>query len=80
MADSVKIEQTNPAKAPQPWKLLPEVFALLQPRRGIIALGFALMAVNRISGLVLPASTKYLLDNVILKRQLQVLTPLVLAV
>src|SRR5215470_1086021 len=80
MADSVKIEQANPAKAPQPWKLLPEVFALLQPRRGIIALGFVLMAVNRISGLVLPASTKYLLDDVILKRQLQVLTPLVLAV
>src|SRR5215469_860368 len=81
MADSVKIEQTNPAKAQQqPWKLLPEVFALLEPRRGIIALGFVLMAVNRISGLVLPASTKYLLDNVILKRQLQVLTPLVLAV
>jgi len=81
MADSVKIEQTNPAKAQQqPWKLLPEVFALLEPRRGIIALGFVLMAVDRISGLVLPASTKYLLDNVILKRQLQVLTPLVLAV
>jgi ABC-type multidrug transport system fused ATPase/permease subunit len=80
MADSVKIEQSEPAKAQQRWKVLPEVLALLKPRRGIIALGFVLMAVNRISGLVLPASTKYLLDNVILKRQLQVLTPLVLAV
>lgn len=80
MADSVKNEQAKPAKARQAWKLLPEVLALLKPRRGIIAVAFVLMAVNRVSGLVLPASTKYLLDNVILKRQLHVLTPLVLAV
>jgi len=38
------------------------------------------MVVNRLSGLVLPGSTKYLLDNVILKRQVNVLLPLVLAV
>jgi len=31
-------------------------------------------------GLVLPASTKYLVDNVISKRQIQLLTPIVLAV
>jgi len=38
------------------------------------------MAINRLSGLVLPASTKYLVDNVISKRQIQLLTPIVLAV
>ena len=43
-------------------------------------LGFALMAVNRVCGLVLPASTKYLVDNVITKRQTQFLLPIVLAV
>jgi ABC-type multidrug transport system fused ATPase/permease subunit len=79
MSSPATAEPSKP-KPKQPWKSLPEVWALLKPRRGILAGGFALMVVNRISGLVLPASTKYLLDNVILKRQVHVLTPLVLAV
>src|ERR1700730_1546788 len=62
------------------WKNLPDVWALIKPRRGLLALGFVLMAVNRVAGLVLPASTKYLVDNVIGKRQVQLLTPIVLAV
>jgi subfamily B ATP-binding cassette protein MsbA len=62
------------------WKSLPDVWALIHPRRGLLALGFVLMAINRVSGLVLPASTKYLIDNVISKRQTQLLTPLVLGV
>jgi ABC-type multidrug transport system fused ATPase/permease subunit len=72
--------EKKPAKPKFDWKLLPDVLALLKPRRGVLALGFVLMVVNRLSGLVLPGSSKYLLDNVILKRQLHVLTPLVLAV
>src|SRR5207302_615493 len=56
------------------------VWALIKPRRGLLALGFVLMAINRLAGLVLPASTKYLVDNVISKRQIQLLTPIVLAV
>ena len=59
---------------------LPDVWALMKPRRELLALGFVLMAINRLSGLVLPASTKYLVDNVISKRQTQLLTPIVLAV
>jgi ABC-type multidrug transport system fused ATPase/permease subunit len=62
------------------WKNLPDVWALINPRRGLLALGFVLMAVNRVAGLVLPASTKYFVDNVIGKRQIQLLTPIVLAV
>src|SRR6266850_3535201 len=62
------------------WKNLPDVWALIKPRRGLLALGFILMAVNRVAGLVLPASTKYFVDNVIGKRQVQLLTPIVLAV
>jgi len=62
------------------WKNLPDVWALIKPRRGLLALGFALMVVNRVAGLVLPASTKYFIDNVISKRQTQLLTPIVLAV
>src|SRR5213594_3657736 len=59
------------------WKNLPDVWTLMKPRRGLLALGFVLMAINRLSGLVLPASTKYLVDNVISKRQIEKLLPLV---
>ena len=62
------------------WKSLPDVWALMKPRRGLLAIGFVLMAINRLSGLVLPASTKYLIDNVIGQKQIRLLTPIVLAV
>ena len=62
------------------WKNLPDVIALIKPRRGLLALGFILMAINRLSGLVLPASTKYFVDNVITRRQVHLLTPIVLGV
>jgi subfamily B ATP-binding cassette protein MsbA len=59
---------------------LPEVWALLRPRRGLLAVGFVLMAINRVSGLVLPASTKFLIDDVIGQNQTDRLLPLVGAV
>src|SRR5690348_4959238 len=59
---------------------LPEVLALIKPRRGLLALGLVLMAINRLSGLVLPASTKYFLDIVVIKKQLNLLTPIVLSI
>jgi subfamily B ATP-binding cassette protein MsbA len=62
------------------WSSLPDIWALMHPRRGILALGLLLMAINRVCGLVLPASTKYLVDDVITKRQQQLLLPIVLAV
>jgi ABC-type multidrug transport system fused ATPase/permease subunit len=68
------------AKKKSAWKALPEVWALIKPRRGLLALGILLMAVNRVSGLVLPASAKYFLDDVIGKKQGHLLTPIVLAV
>jgi ABC-type multidrug transport system fused ATPase/permease subunit len=68
------------AKAKFDWKLLPDVLALIKPRRGVLAAGFGLMVINRVSGLVLPASTKYLLDDVILRRQARLLPVIVLVV
>ena len=69
-------EAKNPggktAKKKFDWKLLPDVIALIRPRRGLLAFGFFLMVINRLSGLVLPGSTKYLLDDVILKKQTHV--------
>jgi ABC-type multidrug transport system fused ATPase/permease subunit len=67
-------------KTKNAWKNLPHVWALIKPRRGILAAGLLLMVVNRVSGLILPASTKYLVDDVIGKHHIRLLTPIVLAV
>jgi ABC-type multidrug transport system fused ATPase/permease subunit len=67
-------------KTKNAWKNLPHVWALIKPRRGILVVGLLLMAVNRVSGLILPASTKYLVDDVIGKHRIHLLTPIVLTV
>src|ERR1700687_2599287 len=74
------LSATKPASATQSWKLLPHVWALIKPRRGILTTGFVLMAINRVAGLILPASTKYFVDGVIGKRQIHLLMPIVLTV
>jgi ABC-type multidrug transport system fused ATPase/permease subunit len=53
---------------------------MILPRRKLLLLGMLLMAINRLSGLVLPYSTKYLIDDIIGKHRTDLLTPLVLAV
>ena len=60
--------------------LWPDIWEMVRPRRKLLAAGFVLMIVNRVAGLVLPASTKFFIDDVIGKHQLSLLTPLVLAV
>src|SRR2546428_3890531 len=70
-------EQAQRSKTKQTWKALPEVWALIKPRRGILAAGFVLMGINRVAGLGRPASAKYLLDDVFLRHQVHLLQPLV---
>jgi ABC-type multidrug transport system fused ATPase/permease subunit len=73
----------KPAGAAGPEKLralLPDIWELVKPRRWSFALGLALIGINRAAGLVLPASTKYLVDDVIGRKQVQLLLPLVVAV
>jgi ATP-binding cassette, subfamily B, putative efflux pump len=57
-----------------------EAQALISQHRKNLGIGLALMLVSRLSGLVLPASTKWLLDDVIGKRQPELLLPLALVV
>ena len=52
----------------------------MRPRRGVLLLGVLVMIINRVSGLVLPYSTKYLIDVVIVKKHFGLLKPLVLLV
>lgn len=70
----------KPAKKKIRWESLPEIWALLHPRRGMLLLGLVLVAINRVAGLVLPGSSKYLFDNVIDRHQVNLLLPIVLAV
>jgi ABC-type multidrug transport system fused ATPase/permease subunit len=56
-----------------------EARALILARKGRLALGLALMLVNRVVGLVLPATSKYLIDDVIGKGRADLLMPLAFA-
>src|SRR6266853_6610956 len=53
---------------------------LIWSHRNRLALGMLLMVVNRLVGLVLPASSKYLIDDVIIKHRGSLLVPLAVAV
>jgi len=54
------------------------LWELVRPRWPRVALGLLLVMIGRAAGLAVPASTKYLVDDVILKRNTQMLLPLVL--
>ena len=56
-----------------------ETRALMAQHKRSLAIGFSLMIVNRLTGLVLPASSKYLIDDVIGKQRSDLLLPLALA-
>jgi ABC-type multidrug transport system fused ATPase/permease subunit len=75
-----KIEKPKRSQSERFRELWPDIREMVQPRRGILAGGFVLMVINRISGLVLPVSTKPLVDKVINGHQPQLLMPIVLGV
>jgi len=57
------------------WK---ETRTLLSARKGRLAVGMALMLVNRATGLVLPATSKYLIDDVVGQGRAELLQTLAL--
>lgn len=57
----------------------PEARALVLAHRGRLAFGLVLMLINRVAGLILPATSKYLIDDVIGKQRAELLVPLALA-
>src|SRR5882762_9585136 len=67
-----------PKKAitPGAWQ---EARALVYAHRGRLSVGLALMLVNRLAGLVLPSSSKWVIDRVINQHHPELLVPLALA-
>jgi subfamily B ATP-binding cassette protein MsbA len=53
---------------------------LLWRYRGRLALGLGVMLISRLAGLVLPASSKFLVDRVLVNREVELLTPIAVAV
>ena len=74
-AVTAKLTASRPK--PKLKKILPEVWKLIRPRRWLLAGSFLIMVVNRASGLILPASTKILIDRVMGKHDLKVLPVIV---
>ncbi|MBV8859288.1 MAG: ABC transporter ATP-binding protein [Acidobacteria bacterium] len=73
MAEEKKKKKISPTQA---WR---DARELVWAHRSRLALGMALMIVNRLVGLVLPASSKYLVDEVIVKHRGELLTTIALA-
>jgi len=57
-----------------------EARRLMGKYRGRLAIGMSLMILNRLAGMILPASSKYLIDDVVGNDQTDLLIPLGLAV
>lgn len=53
---------------------------IIWPRRRIVLIGLVLIVISRLAGLVLPGATKYLMDEVITNKDLQMLRYLLMAV
>ncbi len=71
-------EEKKAKKPPSLRLALRDAADLIKARRGRLALGILLMLISRMAGLVLPGTTKFLLDDVIGKSNRELLLPLVL--
>ncbi|HEX7084901.1 MAG TPA: ABC transporter ATP-binding protein [Vicinamibacterales bacterium] len=70
----------EPPKTRPPWSVVwREARDLIWARRGRLAIGMVLMIVSRLAGLVLPATSKFLIDEVVGKGRAELLWPLAAA-
>ena len=75
-AGSAKTDTKKKIDAKRAWR---ETRELMVRHQRSLVIGFSLMIVNRIVGFVLPASSKFLIDDIIGKQRADLLLPLALA-
>ena len=66
-------------KRPSASAAMREARELVWAHRHRLAMGLGLMLVSRLAGLVLPASSKYLIDEVVVKERVELLAPIAFA-
>jgi subfamily B ATP-binding cassette protein MsbA len=76
MSTPITKEKKKRIKPADAWR---DAKDLIWSHRYRLALGMLIMIVNRLAGLVLPASSKYVIDDVIIKHRSELLLPLALA-
>ncbi len=69
-----------PKKKPDLKKVLPEIWKLVRPRRWLLLFGLLLVFIKSGSSLVLPYTTKFLIDRVFTQHHPRLLLPLVFIV
>jgi ABC-type multidrug transport system fused ATPase/permease subunit len=73
-------EPSSPASPGRPRGAWGDVRELVWTHRRRLLLGFALLGVSRVAALVLPASSKFVVDEVLNKHRSELLAPLALAI
>jgi ABC-type multidrug transport system fused ATPase/permease subunit len=77
---AIGADLTKSRPKPQLKKVLPEVWKLMQPRKGLLAVSFLLMIVNRLCSLVLPISSRPFINNVMKQGRMAELPRIITAV
>jgi ABC-type multidrug transport system fused ATPase/permease subunit len=70
----------KPARLARIKAVLPDLWALVRPRSGTLLLGLGLVGLSRIASLAAPAAMKLLIDDVLGKRRVDLLVPIVAGV
>jgi subfamily B ATP-binding cassette protein MsbA len=72
-----RARDASPPPKPKLADAWPHVWRLIRPRRGLLALGFVLMIINRFCGLALPAASKPFVDGVLTNHKGNLLLPII---
>ncbi len=75
-----RLPENRPKKKLDPSHIYRDLRELMWPRRGLFAIGLLLTFINRAASLVLPRSTKFLIDDVVQKHRQDLLIPIAAAV
>src|SRR5580658_9595408 len=76
----VTLPQKKPGRTVPLWKSLPDAWRMLKPNVPLLILGFVLMAIGRVAGLVMPFETRPFVDRVLNGGQMDQLPRIVAAI